>query len=372
MTSVDYHDNDNDIATKKQRKGNICFENLIIKRRKNIFCILKEFFPNDLSNLISEYDYHLHGESYTFKKYEINNEFFDSMCFCMLSNEQIIIGMNNNLSVWNIVTGQRSNCPSSKGPEGKCEIENNIGHVIYDIFVLSDKTICTISDGILLNVMNYPYKIFNKPFIAAKVYCVLSDKRLVTVYDGKIHIWNKSIELLDYKYDLVFISENKGITCVTELHDGRIITGSYDGTLSIWNLQTGVCDVTLAGNYDAIYCINTLFDGRVVIGTYDGTLKILNVHLWEKTKKISPVQHSTRDYEITCKGHHYPVLCAAILPDGYVISGSVDKTIKLWDLANGQCEKTFTYHNAIIEQIVVLSDGRIITRSDDNIIKIMC
>jgi hypothetical protein len=40
------------------------FDNLIVKRRKNITKVIVEFLPKDMSKLISNYDYHLEGMSY--------------------------------------------------------------------------------------------------------------------------------------------------------------------------------------------------------------------------------------------------------------------------------------------------------------------
>ena len=39
--------------------------------------------------------------------------------------------------------------------------------------------------------------------------------------------------------------------------------------------------------------------------------------------------------------HSFAVTCAAVSPDGrYMVSGSDDNTLKLWDLETGQCIKT--------------------------------
>src|SRR5579863_5330157 len=34
------------------------------------------------------------------------------------------------------------------------------------------------------------------------------------------------------------------VTCIAVLSDGRIVSGSFDKTIKIWNLQTGLCDMT--------------------------------------------------------------------------------------------------------------------------------
>jgi hypothetical protein len=42
-------------------------ENLMVKRKTSIVIYLNDFFPKDISNLISTYDYYLEGTSTTLR-----------------------------------------------------------------------------------------------------------------------------------------------------------------------------------------------------------------------------------------------------------------------------------------------------------------
>ena len=46
------------------------------------------------------------------------------------------------------------------------------------------------------------------------------------------------------------------VTCVAVLPDGRVVSGSLDNTIRVWNTSTGVCDIILDGHTNvSIYMI---------------------------------------------------------------------------------------------------------------------
>jgi WD40 repeat protein len=421
MTTVEYHNSDitlcgmtysekYDITAIKRQKIVNPVENLLSERRINISFNLRYFFPNDISKLICEYDYHLHGKSYIFKEYARNISKFDNtICFGVimlkkypeniLSNEQIIIGKNNILSVWNLATGQRSN------PEGNCDIENDLGSIIdniyiKNIFVLSSGRIIIMSNIKTLRILNYPYRKCDCVTVIENVQCItiLSDDRIAIVTglcDEEIQIWSKSLDSMSYKCVISFITEIP-LICYCVSYDEKIIAGSYIGNLCICDLQTGfskllnppnihgtsscrarpsdIASTKYYGNGSICcmavipprqYSTGVLFDERIVIGQTDCKLYIVNIQSGE--------------CELICAGHSDSVNCVAILPDGRIISSSLDKTIKIWNPENGssntscECERTFEFHDDIITKIEVLSDGRIIIASSgNNVIRIMC
>jgi len=87
--------------------------------------------------------------------------------------------------------------------------------------------------------------------------------------------------ILDYYsfaaiFDKGLIGHTELVTCVTNLPNGDIVTGSRDKTLKIWNLETGNCIKTLIGHTNEITCVNVLLDGRIISGSLDNILKIWN------------------------------------------------------------------------------------------------
>jgi len=87
-------------------------------------------------------------------------------------------------------------------------------------------------------------------------------------------------------------------------------------------------------------------DGRYVLsGSYDHTLK-----LWDMT--------SGREIK-TYTGHDGPVISAAFSADGrQFLSGSWDETVKLWDTISGRELKTFTGHSDRVTSVAFSPDGK--------------
>ena len=59
-----------------------------------------------------------------------------------------------------------------------------------------------------------------------------------------------------------------------------------------------------------------------------------------------------------------------LLRDGKLCSGSADLSIKIWDWVNGNCLQNLNGHKKWVKCVYQLSNGYIISGSDDKTIKI--
>lgn len=144
---------------------------------------------------------------------------------------------------------------------------------------------------------------------------------------------------------------SNGVRALEVLPDGRLASGSYDGTIKLWNPVSGACDVTLEGDPSWVIMLAVLPDGRLVSGSSDGTIK-----LWNPTSGVC---------EATLVGHSSGVTALAVLANGHLASGSNDRTIKLWDPTSGVCEATLEGHSNAVRALTVLPDGRLASGSYD-------
>ena len=145
------------------------------------------------------------------------------------------------------------------------------------------------------------------------------------------------------------------ITCVAVFPDGRVVSGSDDRILRMWDVTTGKCMQTLQGHKSGISCVTVLPDGQVVSGAWDNTLRV-----WDG---------STGQCLQTFQGHKSGISCVAVLPDG-VVSGSRDNTLRVWDGSTGQCLQTFQGHERGITCVAVLSNGRVVSGSYDSTLRV--
>jgi len=74
----------------------------------------------------------------------------------------------------------------------------------------------------------------------------------------------------------------------------------------------------------------------------------------------------------TLKGHTHRVTSVAFSPDGKTLaSGSIDKTIKLWNPATGKLKATLEWHTANVYSVAFSADGKTLASgSGDKTIKL--
>jgi WD40 repeat protein len=100
----------------------------------------------------------------------------------------------------------------------------------------------------------------------------------------------------------------------------RLVTGSEDGVLNVWDVLTGQRLGTLAAHAGAIR--DCAFADAIVSASHDGTLRI-----WNPDRRSEP---------LALTGHTAPVLVCRISPDAkQVLSGGADHYLKLWDIGSG-------------------------------------
>ena len=182
---------------------------------------------------------------------------------------------------------------------------------------------------------------------------VTSDgRRAVTASrDASIRLWDLgSFELLrTFDASLPTTPEHpygNWIRCVTLTPDGRrVVAGSDDGLLRVWDLETGASLLSLPGHEWFIGGVAVTPDGRrVVSASHDKTLKV-----WDLDTGVELM---------TLLGHEDAVNAVVITPDGRLaVSASSDKTLKVWDLATGALVRTLRGHEKVANAIAITADG---------------
>ncbi|KAK9451889.1 WD40-repeat-containing domain protein [Limtongia smithiae] len=150
-----------------------------------------------------------------------------------------------------------------------------------------------------------------------------------------------------------------------------IVSGSKDTSIKIWDLKRSSLIATLHGHKASVLCLQFNAEENIIVsGDLDGKMIIWDMkelkyvsiilanlggvmdiafnsnyivsagrdkvaHLWSRESPHLRIR--------TLRGHHGAINCLKLHGDS-VITGSADKSVKLWDLNTGECLRTFTEH----------------------------
>ncbi|KAK5112731.1 hypothetical protein LTR62_003829 [Meristemomyces frigidus] len=112
----------------------------------------------------------------------------------------------------------------------------------------------------------------------------------------------------------VFKGHTNGVMCV-QFDDNVIMSGSYDSTVKVWDVNTGEELRTLRGHTSGVRCLQ-FDDKKVMTGSLDCTIKLWNWRTGECTRTFQA--HTAGIITLHFSGR-------------YVASGSMDKTVRVWD-----------------------------------------
>jgi len=117
--------------------------------------------------------------------------------------------------------------------------------------------------------------------------------------------------------------------------------------------------MTMRGHVGHVLGIAVTPDGRTLVsGSRDRTVKVWNLE--------------TGECRATLIGHFGFVLVVAVTPDGRtLVSGSRDRTVRVWNLETGKCRATLEGHAGHVLSIAVTPDGRtLVSGSSDRTVRV--
>jgi tetratricopeptide (TPR) repeat protein len=182
-------------------------------------------------------------------------------------------------------------------------------------------------------------------------------RRVLSGSDDKtVRLW----DALSGQELAVLRGHESSVTSVTFSPDGqRILSGSRDGTMRLWDSQSGQELAVFRGHEGRCHSVAFSPDGRHVLsGSSDKTVRLWDAQTGQELAKLM--------------GHERSIESVTFSPEGKrVLSGSEDKTLRLWDAQSGQALTVLRGHESSVTSVAFSPDGqRILSGSRDGTVRL--
>lgn len=191
---------------------------------------------------------------------------------------------------------------------------------------------------------------------------ILPDGRLASgMHSGSIYIWDvnshRHVKTLGYRPVYVHpqgaftpLPTPTAITALVVLPNNKLVSGSYDALIRVWDIPLGQCERVFTGHTGYINSLALLSNEQLASASHD-----LTVRIWDM--KSGQCIH-------TSSGHTSAVQSIVALPNARLLSTSYDKTFRVWDTTTGECLQITSYKGVSGGcQIALLPDGRFVSDS---------
>lgn len=154
---------------------------------------------------------------------------------------------------------------------------------------------------------------------------------------GQVRIWNVRGALLNS-----FHCHEGPVTAAVPVPGGRLATGGADGTVEIWDFERGEELARLEAHSAPVTAL-------ALGGTYLAAAgEDARLRLWEiETLRLSAV----------LRGHHLAVTAMGFDPDGGLVSASLDRTARRWNVATGD-ESAIFHHPSAVTGLAFADEAR--------------
>jgi len=219
---------------------------------------------------------------------------------------------------------------------------------------------------------------------------------------NEYYLKNKNIEIKNEKNKFACVKTLLGhtnkIVSLIELESGRLVSGSYDNTIRIWDLNDKNGNEQIINESERILSLLEFERNKILSGTGDNSINLWDLdnpekmifsfkghELWvnalvkcdsnyfasaSNDSKIKIWDYYKRECVSTLKGHVDCILSLILLRNRNLCSGSADLTVRIWDWGQGECISILKGHTRWVKCVLELDNGVLITGSDDKTIKL--
>ncbi|KZV96146.1 PFU-domain-containing protein [Exidia glandulosa HHB12029] len=158
-----------------------------------------------------------------------------------------------------------------------------------------------------------------------------------------------------YRAGSRYINSLTYIPPTADAPSGYVVTGGQDTVINVFSLEPDAKDepvYSLLGHTENVCALDATPDGTIVSGSWDRTARV-----W---KQFQPA------FEL--KGHEQAVWAVLAIEDDQFLTGSADKTIKLWK--GNKVLRTFSGHKDVVRGLARIPDIGFASCSNDSEINV--
>ena len=215
-------------------------------------------------------------------------------------------------------------------------------------------------------------------------------------------ITEENIPRINYINIKTFNAHNDKVSALTKLSNGFIASGSYDGTVKIWDITKDEKDAFIMQKnaIGSVFCLLEFEPGKLLGGTSANMINLWDLNdekndefvdnfyqhlLWvnaivkcDENHFASASNDSTiiiwnyknKKNESILRGHTNCIMDMIILQNGHLCSAGADNIIIIWDWKNSRQLFYFKAHDKYVKCLCELSNKLLLTGSEDNTIGI--
>ena len=203
---------------------------------------------------------------------------------------------------------------------------------------------------------------------------------------------------LSEDYGLSIEGHSQSIRCLAITNDNKyLISGSDDTTLRVWKIPEMYQITVLPGHKSRITCIAITIDCKYLVsGSNDNTIRIWNLDTYNQTSLIT-IENAysscitiSKDAKLIISGlrtniniwdffsnaleaelecNSQVTVVEVTNNNEYIVSGSFDNNIRIWNLKHKTQEFIYNGHESFIMSLILSNDDQyVISRSHDKII----
>jgi len=175
---------------------------------------------------------------------------------------------------------------------------------------------------------------------------LFGDNLLTVGDDYQIKVWDmktkeeKPIQKLNGHTDVIR---------AVQMNEDLILSGECNNIIRIWNSKTYEYVASLSGHTRSVFSLSFREKHTCFSGSLDASLKE-----WDLSTLTC-----VRTYQDHAKG-----IKAVSCNNSFIVSGSYDHSIKIWDRLSGVCISTLNCHTATVNAIAI-SDNLLVSGSED-------